>query len=139
MFRLRSSQTASDSTTQSLVVEMLGESGEWTPQILSLTFPGFRLYLLSLLLCLHHSLVVNARERGLQLQKVEARFDVVSLEWRLQQVRGSFALMLDPAGTARADVKTLAAIVERMKQCPVSRNLSGEVSQHLALELAPIR
>ena len=130
-FRLRSSQAA-------IVVEMLGESGEWTPQIPSLTFPGFRLYLLYLLLCLHHSLVVNARERGLQLQKVEARFEVVPLEWRLQQLRGSFALLLDPAATALADAETLAAIVEQMNQCPVSRNLSGEVAQHITLQLAPI-
>jgi uncharacterized OsmC-like protein len=82
--------------------------------------------------------VVNARERGLQLQEVEAGFDVVSLEWRLQQVRGSFALLLDLAATTMADAERLAAIVVWVKQCPVSRNLSSEVAQHISLQLAPL-
>ena len=71
-FRLRSSHPAPDRATQDLVVEFLGDSGEWEPQQLSLTMPGFRIYLISLLLCQHFYLVANAREKAIPLQQVEA-------------------------------------------------------------------
>ena len=61
-FRLRSSHSALATNTQSLVVEWLSDSGVWEPQVPTLTTPGFRLYLLSLLLCQHHYLVANATE-----------------------------------------------------------------------------
>ena len=71
-FRLRSSHPAPDRATQDLVVEFLGDSGAWEPQQLSLTMPGFRIYLISLLLCQHFYLVANAREKAIPLQQVEA-------------------------------------------------------------------
>jgi hypothetical protein len=134
-FRLRSSQAAADRSTASLVVEWLDDAGAWIPQVPSLTTPGFRLYLLSLLLCQHNSLVVNARQRDLHLQRVEGWLEVVSLEWRLQQVRGQFSLTLEPAAVDRADAQTLASIAERMKLCPVSRNLDASVDKCVVLQL----
>jgi hypothetical protein len=134
-FRLRSSHAAADRSTASLVVEWLDDAGAWIPQVPSLTTPGFRLYLLSLLLCQHTSLVVNARQRDLHLQRVEGWLEVVSLEWRLQQVRGQFSLTLDPAAADRTDAETLAFIAERMKLCPVSRNLDASVDKSISLQL----
>jgi hypothetical protein len=67
-FRLRSSHPAPDRATQDLVVEFLGDSGAWELQQLSLTMPGFRIYLISLLLCQHFYLVANAREKAIPLQ-----------------------------------------------------------------------
>ena len=81
-FRLRSSHPAPDRATQDLVVEFLGDSGAWEPQQLSLTMPGFRIYLISLLLCQHFYLVANAREKAIPLQQVEADFFVTtSSDW----------------------------------------------------------
>ena len=139
-FRLSSSHAAPDRATASLVVEFLAESGEWQAQTPSLTTPGFRLYLLSLLLCQHHYLVANAQERGVPLRQVEGTFKVVtSADWILEQVTGDFLLQLDPRASieerARADAEAIAYIKERMKLCPVSRNLPSSVEKQIALLL----
>jgi hypothetical protein len=62
-FRLHSRHgTAGDS----LGVDVRNSEQEpWQPLEPSLRTPGFRLYLLSLLLCQHHYLVANASERHL--------------------------------------------------------------------------
>jgi len=140
-FRLRSSHAAPDRATGSLVVEFLAESGEWQPQTPSLTTPGFRLYLLSLLLCQHHYLVANAQERGIPLQRVEGSFTVItSADWILEQVAGDFRMVLDPGASSeeqgRADGEAIAYIKERMKLCPVSRNLPQSVVKRTELLLA---
>jgi hypothetical protein len=140
-FRLRSSHAAPDRATGSLVVEFLAESGEWQPQTPSLTTPGFRLYLLSLLLCQHHYLVANAQERGIPLQRVEGSFTVItSADWILEQVAGDFRMVLDPGASSeeqgRADGEAIAYIKERMKLCPVSRNLPQSVQKQIDLSLA---
>lgn len=140
-FRLRSSHSALARTTQSLVVELLSEAGEWQPQLPSLTTPGFRLYLLSLLLCQHHYLVANAAERAIPLQQVEGAFTVItSADWILEEVSGDFQMHLDPAASpeerGRADAEAIGYISERMKLCPVSRNLPPTVQKAIALHLA---
>ncbi len=139
-FRLSSSHAAPERATASLVVEFLAESGEWQALTPSLTTPGFRLYLLSLLLCQHHYLVANAQERGIPLRQVEGTFKVVtSADWILEQVTGDFLLQLDPRASieerARADAEAIAYIKERMKLCPVSRNLPSSVEKQIALLL----
>lgn len=139
-FRLRSHHNAPDRATESLVMELLTESGEWQPQTPSLTTPGFRLYLLSLLLCQHHYLVANAQERGIPLQQVEGMFTVVtSADWILEQVQGDFRMQLDDAASGEerscADAEAIDAIKERMKLCPVSRNLPSSVEKQIALFL----
>jgi uncharacterized OsmC-like protein len=139
-FRLLSSHAAPDRATGSPVVEFLAESGEWQPQNPSLTTPGFRLYLLSLLLCQHHYLVANAQERGIPLQQVEGNFTVItSADWILEKVEGDFRMMLDAGASReeqdRADSEAIAYIKERMKLCPVSRNLPQIVQKNITLEL----
>lgn len=139
-FRLRSSHAAPDRATGSLVVEFLADSGEWQPQTPSLTTPGFRLYLLSLLLCQHHYLVANAQERGIPLRQVEGTITVItSADWILERVDGDFRMTLDSGASSeeqgRADAEAIAYIKERMKLCPVSRNLPASVVKHITLSL----
>jgi hypothetical protein len=81
-FRLHSSHPAPDRATDGLVVEFLTDSGEWQPQQLSLTMPGFRFHLIPLLLCQHVH---------------------------------------------------IATLAERMKLCPISRNLPGSVRKRIGL------
>ncbi len=62
--------------------ELLNDDGQWEPQQLSFSTPGFRIYLISLLLCQLVYLVANAQERQIPLERVEA--DVVvttSSDW----------------------------------------------------------
>lgn len=139
-FCLRSSHAGPDRTTASLMVEFLDESGEWHPQTPSLTTPGFRLYLLSLLLCQHHYLVANAQERGIPLQQVEGTFTVVtSADWILEQLTGDFRLKLDASASSeertRADAEAIGFIKERMTLCPVSRNLPHSVAKSIRLSI----
>lgn len=107
----------------------------------SLTTPGFRLYLLSLLLCQHHYLVANAQERGIPLQRVEGRFTVVtSADWILEKVEGDFRMMVDSGASNEeqgcANAEAIVCIKERMKLCPVSRNLPHSVQKCISLSLA---
>jgi hypothetical protein len=101
-FRLRSRHPAPDHATTDLELEFLSESGAWELQNPSLTTPGFRLYLLSLLLCQHFYLVANAREKHIPLEAVEGDFVVTtSADWILQAVEGDFRIRLDAAASRR--------------------------------------
>ena len=133
-FRLRSSHRAPERTSQDLVVEFLSDSGLWEPQQLSFSMPGFRIYLISLLLCQHFYLVANAREKAIPLQEVQADFNVTtSSEWIIASVEGAFRIRLDPAADPGeqplASAEVMAFMEERMKLCPISKNLPESVSK----------
>ncbi len=131
-FRLRSSHRAPERNTTDLVVEFLSDSGLWEPQQLSLTMPGFRIYLISLLLCQHFYLVANAREKAIPLQEVQADFNVTtSSDWIIASVEGSFGIRLDPGSTPSEDA--IGYMQERMKLCPISRNLPEGVAKSISL------
>ena len=137
-FRLRSSHTAPDRATEGLAVEFLTDSGQWEPQQLSLTMPGFRIYLIALLLCQHVYLVVNARDKAIPLQQVEADFVVTtSSDWIIDSVDGDFRIRLDANASAQernlADADAIAYMQERMKLCPISRNLPESVHKRIDL------
>ena len=139
-FRLQSRHPAPDRASTDLRVALLDENGVWQLQTPGLDTPGFRLFLLSLLLCQHFYLVANAHERGLPLLRVEGEFTVTTgADWILQRLDGTFLLRLDPAAPAaerqRADAEAIAFIAERMKLCPVSRNLPATVAKAVAVRV----
>lgn len=139
-FRIQSLHPAPDRATTDLQVSFEAEPGRWEPQQPSLTIPGFRLYLLSLLLCQHFYLVANARERLIPLQRVDGEILITtSGDWIVEAVEGGFRLRLDPeaepAERGRADAAAIAWIEERMRLCPVSRNLPPGVRKHIRLRL----
>jgi hypothetical protein len=140
-FRLRSSHPGPERATRDLAVEFLTPDGQWEPQQPSLTMPGFRLYLISLLLCQHTYLVANARERQIPVERVEASFTVAtSGTWIVERVEGDFRMVLDPAARAedreRVDAEALTWMRERMTHCPISRNLPEGVPKRIELRLA---
>ena len=137
-FRLHSSHSAPHRSTEGLVVEFLNDQRLWEPQPLSPTMPGFRLYLISLLLCQHFYLVANALERHIPLQEVEADFVVTtSHDWIVTAVEGDFRIRLDASASPQeqqlVDAGVIASIQERMKLCPVSRNLPEGVHKRMDL------
>ncbi|MEB3322306.1 MAG: hypothetical protein VKI81_05735 [Synechococcaceae cyanobacterium] len=137
-FRLHSRHRPPERATEDLAVEFLTDSGVWEPQHLSLTMPGFRLYLISLLLCQHFYLVANAREKAIPLERVEGEFVVTtSSDWIVAAVDGDFRIALDaaapPAERALADAEAVAYMRERMKLCPISRNLPEAVPKRIDL------
>jgi uncharacterized OsmC-like protein len=141
-FRLRSSHLPPQRSTSNLMVELLNDDGQWEPQQLSFCTPGFRLYLISLLLCQHVYLVANAQEKRIPLERVEAEFLVTtSSDWIVAAVEGDFRIRLDPAASAEehqlADAEAIAFMQERMKLCPVSRNLPDHVHKRIVLSAEP--
>lgn len=133
-FRLRSSHRPPEHGTTDLVVEFLSDSGLWEPHQLSFSMPGFRIYLISLLLCQHFYLVANAREKAIPLQEVQADFNVTtSSEWIIASVEGEFRIRLDPAADPGeqplANAEVMAFMEERMRLCPISKNLPESVSK----------
>jgi hypothetical protein len=72
---------------------------------------------------------------------VEGNFTVTtSADWILEQLNGAFVIRLDPDVSSqehsRADVDAITYIKERMKLCPVSRNLPDSVVKRIDLSLA---
>jgi uncharacterized OsmC-like protein len=139
-FRLQSRHSAPERASTDLAVQWLSPEGLWEPQELTLTMPGFRIYLISLLLCQHFYLVANARERGIPLERVEADFAVSAGEdWILQSVTGEFQIQLDGSALVQRggsmSEEDLAFIEERMKACPVSRNLASSVEKRTRLKV----
>jgi hypothetical protein len=139
-FRLQSEHQPPERTSNNLRVQWLNPQGSWEPQQLSLTMPGFRLYLISLLLCQHHYLVANALERELPLQRVEAEFEVTAADnWIIQGVSGRFRVTLSGNGanlTTQVSESDLNYIKERMQACPVSRNLPPGVAKLTSVDLS---
>ncbi|MCP9835741.1 MULTISPECIES: OsmC family protein [unclassified Cyanobium] len=117
-----------------------GDQEPWQPLEPSLQTPGFRLYLLSLLLCQHHYLVANAIERHLPLAAVDGVLSVTaSADWMVEAVSGTLQVRLEAAegaATPELDEASRAFLERRMKVCPVSRNLPGTVSKSIVVEAA---
>lgn len=117
-----------------------GEQEPWQPLEPSLRTPGFRLFLLSLLLCQHHYLVANALERHLPLAAVDGVLSVTaSADWMVEAVDGTFQVRLegaDGAATPVLDEPSRAFLERRMKVCPVSRNLPGTVTKSIVVQAA---
>ena len=131
-FKLRSSHCPLERGTRDLVVEFLSDSGLWEPQQLSFTMPGFRIYLISLLLCQHVYLVANAHEKGIALQEVQADFNVTtSSEWIIEHVQGDFRIRIERNTNASNEV--MAYMQERMKLCPISKNLPESVGKTITV------
>lgn len=137
-FRLQSRHGAAG---DSLSVDFRnGEQEPWQPLQPSLQTPGFRLFLLSLLLCQHHYLVANALERHLPLAAVDGVLSVTaSADWMVEAVEGTFQVRLaaaDGAPTPALDESSRAFLERRMKVCPVSRNLPGTVTKSIVVQAA---
>ncbi len=71
------------------------------------------------------------------MQQVEADFVVTtSSDWIVARVEGDFRIQLDAAFEQErglADAEAIAYIQERMKLCPVSRNLPDGVQKRIVL------
>jgi hypothetical protein len=137
-FRLQSRHGAAG---ESLSVEFRnGDQDPWQSLQPSLQTPGFRLFLLSLLLCQHHYLVANAVERHLPLAAVDGVLSVTaSADWMVEAVDGTFQVRLeaaDGAATHVLDEPSRAFLERRMKVCPVSRNLPGTVTKSIVVQAA---
>jgi uncharacterized OsmC-like protein len=107
-----------------LTLEVLKE-GSWQNVALNIKSPGFFLLINGLFSCQHLYMRTNSAERNLEILTTTAELEVqTSQTWEIQQYDVSFQVKLK-SGTPSAD--DITYIKERMKHCPVSKNLSKDV------------
>ncbi len=128
--RLSSLHDIPENTLKKLEVQVLAD-GEWEPLDLNLETRGFLIFVYSVFICQHMYLHSNATELGMALDTVTGRFKLTTSEdWFVHEIHASFDVALH-SGQATAD--DVAYIVERMKNCPVSRNLTN-TAKHTQLQ-----
>lgn len=97
------------------------EDEEWQAFDLNTGSPGFLVFVYAVLSCQQMHMRLGCAGRGLNLDSASGEIEVVTTEdWVITRLQVDFSARLK-AGTASAE--DLATIIQRMKNCPVSRNL----------------
>lgn len=113
-----------DNTIDTLSVDVLTQNG-WQPLDLSVTSPGFQVFVYSVFTCQHMYFRANCAERGLMLEKSEGSIMLATdREWNIKTLHVDFVGELKRGLVNEDDIDY---ITERMQQCPVSKN-TGEIA-----------
>jgi uncharacterized OsmC-like protein len=97
------------------------EDEEWQAFDLNAGSPGFLVFVYAVLSCQQMHMRLGCAGRSLNLDSASGEIEVVTTEdWVITRLQVDFSARLK-AGTASAE--DLATIIQRMKNCPVSRNL----------------
>jgi len=121
-----------DNTVASRQVERLVD-GQWQPWNLDIHTPGFLIYTYALAKCQELFFRMNCAERGLVLDSAQGELEVYSEDFHIQRSHARFTGKLR-SGTPTAD--DIAWICQRMRVCPVSRNLGEQVERVAVVELS---
>jgi hypothetical protein len=125
IFHLRSrSDHAGDANDLVALSFELEVEGEWQPVTLSVNMPPFRAFVCASLMCQHAYLRMNATERGLGVAAAAGDFRMKTRDWNIYEITAHFALSVRTGSPTPED---LAFISERMRDCPISRNLTTAV------------
>ena len=118
--RLKSTYEGDTNTITSLEVEHRVK-GEWQPLDLGVASPGFDIFVYAVFACQHQFFRVNCAERKLALNSAEGNIVIgADKDWKMETLQVHFSGQL---GSGQASPDDIDAIVSRMKQCPVSRNI----------------
>ena len=124
-----------DNSIADLAVDVLTADG-WQTLALTVNSPGFLIFFYSLFACQHKYFHANCAERGLKLGSSEGNLNIkTSRDWDIESIRIEFTGYLK-TGTAIDD--DIDYIVERMKQCPVSKNLLEVDDSKATVRLIPL-
>ena len=116
-----------------LKVDVLTD-GQWENLDLHPETAGFLVFVYAIFSCQHLYLRTNCAERGLLLDSAEGAIELVASEdWEVQKLHVNFDISLKSGHPSGDDV---SYIIERMKQCPVSRNLKAIPDSETVLRLA---
>jgi hypothetical protein len=111
-----------DNSIADLKAEVLA-GGQWEELLLSVRTPGFLLFVYTILTCQHLYMRMNCAEKGLRLDSANGSIALLASEdWSVRKMHIRFDGRLKSGTPTREDVDY---IIERMKQCPVSKNLKG--------------
>ena len=119
--RLECRYSSSDNAIDQLSVENRIDDA-WQPLELSVLTPGFDIFVYSVFTCQHTYFRINAAEAGLRMASSQAEIEIITTEdWQLDAIHVHFSGRL-AAGSASQE--NIDHIIARMRQCPVSINLS---------------
>jgi len=109
------------------------DAGQWREFALGPGEPGFLIFVYAIANCQQQNLRVGAAERGLALDRTEGLVEVVAdAAWRMQRLHVHFEGRLR---AGRASAQDIDAIIERMRNCPVSVNLAEVPDATITLRL----
>jgi hypothetical protein len=129
-FHLRSRARHVGDENEQLELELEFESAEgWEAVSLGLSTPPFRAFVCAAFLCQHAYLRANASERELLLDRVRGDFWVKTEDWFVRELRAEFRATLRAGEPFEDDAEFIA---QRMRDCPISRNLT-EADKHTQL------
>jgi len=128
--RLKSRHEGADNAIVDLEAEVL-TAGGWAPLDLGLRSPGFLIFVYSAFMCQHMYMRVNAAERALLLDEVKGTFFLEAAgDWHIRDACATFEGTLR-SGTPRGE--DIDYIRERMRVCPVSRNIDTPIRSDVQL------
>lgn len=109
-----------ENAVKELDVELL-EAGEWKRLDLNAGSPGFVIFVYAIFTCQHMFMRVNAMERGVVLDSSQGVIEVITSEsWEMEKLDVRFEAKMVSGDPSQDDVDY---VIERMQQCPVSKNL----------------
>lgn len=133
IFRMQMScgYQAPDNMVASLQVKVF-EDDEWKAFDLNAGSPGFLVFVYAVLSCQHMHMRLGCVDRGLQLVSADGDIEIVTTEdWNIIKLRVAFSAHPRVGDASAEDVDT---IIQRMKNCPVSRNLTFAPQSETSLE-----
>ncbi len=119
--RLTTTYKGEENNVESTAIEVFKDD-TWESFELSSSSPGFLIFVYSLLGCQHLYFRTNCAEKGLLLQSSMGVLDLGTAQsWEIDKIHVDFSAHLH-SGTP--EKKEIDYILSRMKQCPVSKNVS---------------
>jgi uncharacterized OsmC-like protein len=110
-----------DNTVESQQVELF-KGNQWTEFELDTGTAGFLIFVYAVLSCQQMHLRLGCKDRGLQLASAAGEIKIATTEdWHISTLQVSFSAVLTSGEASEEDVET---VIQRMKNCPVSRNLT---------------
>ena len=120
-----------DNTVESQRVELFKE-GEWADFDLDTGTAGFLIFVYAVLACQQMHLRLGCKDRGLQLASAAGDIEIATTaDWIISRLRVNFSALLNSGEASEEDVAT---IIQRMKNCPVSKNLTFSPQAETTLE-----
>ena len=121
-----------DNTVEKQRVELFKE-GAWTDFDLDTETAGFLIFVYAVLACQQMHLRLGCKDRGLQLASAAGDIEIATTEdWHISRLHVNFSALLSSGEESENDVET---VIQRMKNCPVSKNLTFSPQAETTLEI----
>ena len=130
--RLNSTHSDPDNTVATLHVEHFVDH-TWQPFQPDIHTNGFLIFVYSRFICQHTYLRMNATEQKLCLAFISGTFQLIaSNDWHVLAIHADFNAYLS---TGHASHHQVDYLIDRMKGCPVSRNIGKDVDKNTSLTI----